>query len=110
MRIWLVNTGWSGGGYGVGSRMKLSHTRAMIGAAMRGELDQVDFEKDGVFGLNFPVACPGVPAQLLNPRDAWADQASFERTAAHLARLFAKNFEPFESVASHAILEAAPMH
>ena len=108
VRIWLVNTGWSGGGYGVGSRMKLKYTRAMIGAAMRGELDAVASHTDDTFGLEFPTACPGVPGELMNPRDAWADKAAYDAAAAHLAGLFAKNFKPFEEMASAAILEAAP--
>ncbi len=108
VRIWLVNTGWSGGGYGVGSRMKLKYTRAMIGAAMRGELDGVEQHTDSTFGLQFPKACPGVPSELMNPRDAWADKAAYDAAAAHLAGLFANNFKPFEEMASAAILEAAP--
>lgn len=108
-RIWLVNTGWSGGGYGVGNRMKLGYTRAMIGAAMRGELDAVDTRTDETFGLAFPTHCPGVPERLLNPRDAWADAAAYDAAAAHLAGLFAANFKKFEAMASPAILEAAPL-
>ncbi len=108
VRIWLVNTGWSGGGYGVGERMKLKYTRAMIGAAMRGELDDVEMHADATFGLTFPAACPGVPGQLMNPRDAWSDGAAYDAAAAHLAGLFSENFKPFEAMASEAILEAAP--
>jgi phosphoenolpyruvate carboxykinase (ATP) len=109
VRIWLVNTGWSGGGYGVGNRMKLSYTRAMIGAAMRGELDQIAQKTNDTFGLTFPISCPGVPANLMNPKDAWADGAAYDAAAAHLAGLFAKNFKKFESMASEAILDAAPV-
>lgn len=109
VRIWLVNTGWSGGGFGVGKRMKLSYTRAMIGAAMRGELDNVAYETDAVFGLSVPQTCPSVPAELLNPRDTWADGEAYDAAARHLAELFHKNFAPFEAAASAAILEGAPL-
>jgi phosphoenolpyruvate carboxykinase (ATP) len=109
VRIWLVNTGWSGGGFGVGKRMKLGYTRAMIGAAMRGELDNVAYETDAVFGLSVPQTCPNVPAELLNPRDTWADGAAYDAAARHLAELFHKNFAPFEAAASAAILEGAPL-
>lgn len=105
----MVNTGWSGGGFGVGKRMKLSYTRAMIGAAMRGELDNVAYETDAVFGLSVPQTCPSVPAELLNPRDTWADGEAYDAAARHLAELFHKNFAPFEAAASAAILEGAPL-
>jgi phosphoenolpyruvate carboxykinase (ATP) len=108
VRIWLVNTGWSGGGYGVGQRMKLKYTRAMISAAMRGELDEADYVTDDTFGLKFPSHCPDVPNGLMNPRDAWQDADAYESAATHLVGLFTKNFKSFEAMASHAILEAAP--
>ena len=107
-RIWLVNTGWSGGGYGVGNRMKLKFTRSMIRSAMRGELDAVEMHRDPVFGLNSPTVCPGVPSDLLIPRRVWADQAEYERTVNHLADLFVKNFAQFESAATPAMLEGSP--
>lgn len=108
-RIWLVNTGWSGGGFGVGKRMKLSYTRAMIGAAMRGELDDVTYQVDENFGLAVPQSCPTVPAELLNPKETWADEAAYNAAAKHLAQLFKANFAPMETMASAAILEGAPI-
>lgn len=108
-RIWLVNTGWSGGGFGVGKRMKLSCTRAMIGAAMRGELDDVTYQVDENFGLAVPQSCPTVPAELLNPKETWADEAAYNAAAKHLAQLFKANFAPMETMASAAILEGAPI-
>ena len=108
-RIWLVNTGWSGGGFGVGKRMKLSYTRAMIAAAMRGELDDVTYQVDENFGLAVPQSCPTVPAELLNPKETWADEAAYNAAAKHLAQLFKANFAPMEIMASAAILEGAPI-
>jgi phosphoenolpyruvate carboxykinase (ATP) len=94
-QVWLVNTGWSGGPYGVGRRMKIAYTRAMVHAALSGDLDEVPTELDPIFGLPIPVACPGVPGEVLNPRNTWADQAAYDRKAHELAALFVKNFEQF---------------
>ena len=109
VRIWLVNTGWSGGGYGVGKRMSLKYTRAMIGAAMRGELDHVPTTKDAIFGLESPQSCPGVPAELLQPSKTWTDQEAYRKAAHNLAGLFTKNFALFENECSPAIMAGAPM-
>ena len=109
VRIWLVNTGWSGGGYGVGKRMSLKYTRAIIGAAMRGELDGVSMSTDPIFGLMSPITCPGVPDALLRPSLTWADQNAFQGAAKNLADLFARNFAPFEKESSPAILAGAPI-
>lgn len=109
VRIWLVNTGWSGGGYGVGKRMSLKFTRAMIGAAMRGELDGVPMSTDPIFGLKSPVSCSGVPDHLLRPSLTWADQDAFEKAAKNLANLFSSNFQSFEEVATPAIMAGAPV-
>src|SRR5882672_2645662 len=95
-QCWLVNTGWFGGPYGVGARMKLPYTRAMVNAAIGGELDKVEFETDPAFGLTVPKSVPGVPAEFLRPRDAWKDKAAYDKTAADLAARFAKNFERFD--------------
>jgi phosphoenolpyruvate carboxykinase (ATP) len=95
-QCWLVNTGWFGGPYGVGSRMKLPYTRAMVNAAIEGALDKVEFETDPAFGLTIPKSVPGVPAEFLRPRDAWKDKAAYDKTAADLAARFAKNFEKFD--------------
>ncbi|MCU1256061.1 MAG: pckA [Candidatus Angelobacter sp.] len=95
-QCWLVNTGWFGGPYGVGSRMKLPYTRAMVNAAIEGALDTVEFEQDPAFGLTIPKFVPGVPAEFLRARDAWKDKAAYDKTAADLAARFAKNFERFD--------------
>lgn len=86
--VWLVNTGWTGGGYGTGNRMKLSFTRAMIRAALRGTLDTIPFENHPVFGLAMPTLCPGVPTELLNPRNTWTDTGAYDAKARHLQTLF----------------------
>ncbi len=108
INVWLVNTGWSGGSYGVGSRMKLSYTRAMITAAMNGNLDNVEYQKQPIFDLMIPTSCEGVPSEILNPKDTWADKAAFDETANNLAGQFVKNFEQYEAESSEAIKSAAP--
>ena len=108
VNVWLVNTGWSGGSYGVGSRMKLSYTRAMITAALTGNLEKVKFETLPVFGLQVPTDCAGVPVEILNPRNTWKDKAGFDATANKLADAFNKNFEQYASAANEEILLAAP--
>ncbi len=106
--VWLINTGWSGGGFGVGNRIKLRYTRAMIAAALNGELDNTTMEVDSIFGLQMPITCPNVPTNLLNPRNTWRDKESYDEKASFLANAFNKNFEKFASVASDSILSAAP--
>ena len=108
IKVWLINTGWSGGSYGVGSRMKLSYTRAMITAALTGNLDNVTFEKLPIFDLSFPIACEGVPTELLNPRNTWEDKSAYDATANNLASKFVKNFEKFAAETNAEILAAAP--
>ena len=106
-RVWLVNTGWTGGPYGVGSRMKIAHTRAMINAALSGALDQVRFERDAIFNLDVPTSCPDVPADVLTPRKTWKDQAAYDAQARKLAGMFRDNFSKFAG-ASEAIRDAGP--
>lgn len=108
INVWLINTGWSGGSYGVGSRMKLSYTRAMITAALTGKLDNVAFDTLPIFDLAIPTVCEGVPAEILNPRGTWADKAAYDETANNLAGQFVKNFEQYASETSAEILAAAP--
>jgi len=96
---WLVNTGWSGGKFGVGSRMSIKYSRALVSAALNGQLDNVEFVTEPAFGLHIPVSCPGVPAEILNPRNAWADKAAYDQTAAELARRFEENFKQFDAPA-----------
>jgi phosphoenolpyruvate carboxykinase (ATP) len=109
VRIWLVNTGWTGGGYGVGTRMKLKHTRTMIRAAMNGALDGAPLYKDPVFGLHSPTACPGVPDEVLIPSKVWEDAEAYHAAVTNLAQLFNANFAQFEHAANAAMLEAAPV-
>lgn len=106
--VWLINTGWSGGSYGVGERIKLSYTRAIITAAMNGELDNVEYQTQPIFELQIPKSCPGVPAAILNPKDTWADKGAFDETANNLATQFVKNFAQYVEQSSEAILSAAP--
>jgi len=108
VNVWLINTGWSGGAYGVGSRMKLKYTRAMLNAAMDGKLDNVAFEIHPVFGVSMPTECPEVPSELLNPRNTWEDKAGYDTSANELAQLFNANFEKYAAGVSDEILEAAP--
>jgi phosphoenolpyruvate carboxykinase (ATP) len=105
--VWLVNTGWSGGAYGVGKRMKLGHTRAMVHAALDGKLDAIATRTDPVFGLSIPQSVPGVPIEVLDPRGTWADAAAYDAQAKKLAEMFRTNFEKFGSVAA-AIKAAGP--
>jgi phosphoenolpyruvate carboxykinase (ATP) len=107
-RVWLVNTGWTGGAYGTGSRMKLSHTRAMVSAALAGKLDGVETERDPVFGLAIPTQVPGVPSEVLRPRDTWDDSAAYDAQAHELAEMFRQNFEQFAGQVQPAVREAGP--
>ncbi len=91
-KVWLINTGWSGGGYGVGSRMKLKFTRAMIDAAFSGDLDNVEYLTDPVFGLSVPTSCPDVPAEILTPRNTWADKDAYDAKAKQLFEMFEANY------------------
>ncbi len=105
---WLVNTGWTGGPYGVDSRMPIAATRALVRAAVNGELDQVETAPDPIFGLHIPVAVPGVDSTLLNPVDTWDDKAAFETTARRLAAQFVKNFEQYAAMVPASVLAVAP--
>jgi len=105
---WLVNTGWSGGPYGVGQRMKISYTRAMIRAILNGSLSSVETKPDPIFGVNIPVSCPEVPPEVLQPRNTWADKDAYDRQAQDLARRFNENFKKYESGVSDEVKKAAP--
>jgi phosphoenolpyruvate carboxykinase (ATP) len=107
-RVWLVNTGWTGGPYGVGSRMPISYTRAMIRAALAGELDTVPYETDPIFNLAVPATCPDVPPGVLKPRQTWTDAAAYDQQAARLAQMFADNFRTFEGEVSADVRAAGP--
>jgi phosphoenolpyruvate carboxykinase (ATP) len=108
--VWMVNTGWTGGPYGIGKRMKLSYTRAMITAALNGELDDVNYHKHAVFGMSIPVSCPGVPAEILNPRSTWQDTVAYDAKSRDLAQQFVQNFEKYAAGVSDEILRAAPKY
>lgn len=105
--VFLVNTGWSGGSYGVGKRMNLKYTRAMVTAALNGDLDNVPYQHDELFNLMVPQSCPGVPDEVLNPRDTWADKAAYDKVANQLAANFEKNFSKYEGM-DQAIVDAGP--
>ncbi len=107
-RVWLINTGWTGGAYGVGSRIKLRYTRAMISAALTGQLEAVAYVTDPVFGLAFPKEVPGVPSEVLNPRNTWADKAAYDTKAKDLAQKFNHNFQQYSDFANEEITAAAP--
>ena len=105
INVWLVNTGWTGGAFGQGTRMELSYTRAMIRAALSGNLDEVDYETEPFFGLTVPKSCPDVPNALLLPRDTWPNEEEYDTQAKKLVDLFKDNFKQYESYASAEILE-----
>ena len=105
---WLVNTGWSGGPYGVGQRMKIRYTRAMIRAILNGSLAQTETRPDPIFGVNVPVSCPDVPGEVLQPRNTWTDKEAYDRQAADLARRFNENFKKYEAGVSEAVRNVAP--
>jgi phosphoenolpyruvate carboxykinase (ATP) len=105
--VWLVNTGWSGGPYGVGKRMKLPYTRAMVKAALSGAVDPATLRTDPIFGLSVPTAVPGVPSEVLNPRGTWPDGAAYDEQAKKLAGMFRANFARFGQTAEE-IREAGP--
>lgn len=108
VHVWMVNTGWTAGPYGVGHRMKLGYTRAMITAALEGKLDNVEYEQHPVFGMMMPKECPNVPSEILNPRNTWEDKSLYDVKAKELAQQFVKNFEKYASGVNEETLAAAP--
>jgi phosphoenolpyruvate carboxykinase (ATP) len=106
--VWLVNTGWTGGPYGVGHRMALQYTRAMIQAILEGSLSQIETCQEPCFGLHIPVRCPNVPGDVLEPRRTWADPSAYYTKARELAALFVKNFEKYANEVDPAIVAAGP--
>lgn len=109
VKVWLINTGWSGGSYGKGQRIKLKFTRAMITAILEGKLDHVELEEHPIFGLHMPVSCPGVPTEILDPMNTWESKAAYLQKAIHLAHSFHLNFEKFAGQASQFILAGGPL-
>lgn len=108
VNVWLVNTGWTGGPYGTGKRMSLPHTRALITAALQNQLENVKYRNHEVFGLAMPATCPGVPAEILDPRNTWRDKEAYDLRANELAGAFLKNFEKFSPYATGEIMKGAP--
>ena len=106
--VWLVNTGWSGGPYGTGKRMSISHTRAMVSAALDGSLAQIPTVTDPIFGLQVPTSCPGVPSEVLMPRNTWTDKDAYDRAAHNLAQRFKANFDKFADQVTEEVRNAGP--
>jgi phosphoenolpyruvate carboxykinase (ATP) len=107
--VWLINTGWIGGPYGEGQRIKLALTRAMVRAVLSGKLNDAETQLDPIFGLHIPVTVPDVPAEILNPRNTWKDPAAYDRKARELAKMFEKNFDENAADASKEIKSAGPL-
>ena len=107
-KAWLINTGWSGGPYGVGNRMKLKYTRAMLNAALDGDLDNVQYVTDERFGFSIPTECPDVPKELLQPIQTWSDTQSYNEAADSLADMFVDNFKRYEAGVSEAVNASSP--
>tara|TARA_B100000700_G_scaffold193946_1_gene213620 strand:+ start:590 stop:2200 length:1611 start_codon:yes stop_codon:yes gene_type:complete len=108
VNVWLVNTGWSGGEYGIGERISLKYTRSMITAALKGQLNDLEYETHSVFGLHMPTTCPNVPSEILNPRNTWKNKEAYDQKADDLAKSFNENFEQFSNYANQEILSAKP--
>jgi phosphoenolpyruvate carboxykinase (ATP) len=109
VNVWLVNTGWSGGGYGLGKRFSLKYTRAIVNAVLSGALDTVEYVQDPTFGFKVPTACPDVPSEILIPHNTWADKSAYDQAAKKLASLFVQNFEQFKDGVTQDVLEAGPL-
>ena len=107
--VYLVNTGWSGGAYGVGKRIKIKYSRAMITAALTGKLDIIKYRHDDTFNLDIPTEVEGVPSEILDPKNTWVDKDSYEMSARKLAQMFVENFKKFENV-SEDIIDAGPKY
>jgi phosphoenolpyruvate carboxykinase (ATP) len=108
VNVWMINTGWTGGPYGIGKRIKLSYTRAMIAAALSGKLNTTIFDIHPVFGIQVPKECPGVPTEILDPGNTWPNTTGYTTKAKYLAGLFIKNFEKFAGGVSEEVLTASP--
>jgi phosphoenolpyruvate carboxykinase (ATP) len=106
--VWLVNTGWSGGPYGTGKRIRLKYTRAMISAALNGELNNVPYIEHPIFNLRMPATCPNVPDHMLDPKNTWANADHYDEKAHNLATAFVKNFEQYAHLSNPEIEEAGP--
>lgn len=109
VKCWLINTGWTGGPFGEGQRIKIAYTRAMVNAALNGDLDQVEYSQDPLFGLQVPASCPEVPEEVLQPRRTWQDPEAYDRQARELAQMFMDNFSQFAEQVSEEIRNAGPV-
>ncbi len=107
-KCWLINTGWTGGAYGVGSRIKLKHTRAIIDAVHNGTLDKVEMTTDPIFGVSVPRTVPGVPEDVLDPKKTWSDPAAYTQSARKLGQLFHDNFQDYADMVGKEAREAGP--
>ncbi len=108
VKCWLVNTGWSGGPYGIGERMSIKYTRALLNAALNGNLNSVDYVNDPIFGLDIPTSCPGVPEDILNPKNTWDDKDAYDQKAKQLAANFIENFKQYEEFVSPEVIGSGP--
>jgi phosphoenolpyruvate carboxykinase (ATP) len=108
-QCWIVNTGWSGGAYGEGERMKIKYTRAMIRAILNGSLAEIETTPDPVFGVGIPASCPDVPTEILTPRNTWKDKAAYDAKARDLARRFNENFKKYEAGVAENVRAVAPI-
>ena len=108
VNCWLVNTGWVGGPYGVGKRISIKYTRALLNAALTGKLADVEYDKDPVFGFEVPRTCPGVPDDVLEPWSSWPNREEYDKKYKQLAQRFIENFKKFESETSQEVIDAGP--
>ncbi len=108
VNCWLVNTGWTGGAYGEGSRMKIKYTRAMVNASLNGDLDRVEYQDDPIFGVKIPLSCPNVPKEVLIPKNTWKDKNAYDTQAQKLAGMFVENFKQFDDKVSAKVKNAGP--
>ena len=108
VNVWLINTGWSGGEYGVGKRISLKYTRSMISSILKGDLENIKYTTHEVFGLKMPNACPNIPDDILHPKNTWENKLAYDKKANKLADAFNKNFNQFADNANEEILAAAP--
>jgi len=106
-RVYLINTGWSGGPYGVGERIKIQYTRTMVKAAITGTIEKSKFVHDYIFNLDIPTSCPGVPSEILDPQTTWQEKGAYAIAAKRLANLFVENFSKFENIPKE-IRDAGP--
>jgi phosphoenolpyruvate carboxykinase (ATP) len=107
-KVWMINTGWTGGPYGVGTRIRIPHTRAMLNAALEGKLDEVDYLEDPIFGLSVPTSVPGAPSELLIPRTTWADPDAYDHHARRLATMFVDNFVKYADGVDDTVVKSGP--